>query len=87
MNVFITGGTGLLGSHVIELLCRTGHSVKAMVRDESGKKTVEDLGAVAVFGAVETATSWESAGDADAIMHSAAIITTRSDWERSGRRS
>lgn len=81
MNVLVTGGTGLVGSHVIELLRHNGHTVKAMVRDDIGKEIVERLGATAVFGSVEAADSWESDGDADAIVHSAAIIASRRDWD------
>ena len=30
MNVFVTGGTGLLGSNLIQLLTQQGHQVKAL---------------------------------------------------------
>ena len=81
MKVFVTGGTGLVGSHTIQLLKRRGHTICALVRDESGKNLVESLGATAVFGSVEDPEAWEFAAGADAIMHSAAIITTRRTWE------
>lgn len=35
MNVFITGGTGYMGSRLIRLLVKRGHTVKALVRKKS----------------------------------------------------
>jgi uncharacterized protein YbjT (DUF2867 family) len=37
VNVFVTGGTGYIGSHLIPELVRRGHSVRALVR--SGSET------------------------------------------------
>lgn len=82
MLVFVTGGTGLVGSHVIERLHAAGHSVVALTRDDRGAVLVESLGAKAVRGVVEAAASWSAARDADAIVHAAALITQREPWER-----
>src|SRR5262245_26478581 len=38
MNVFITGGTGYIGSRVIPALIERGHTVRALVRPGSEKK-------------------------------------------------
>jgi len=38
-KVFITGGTGFLGSHLIEKLCREGFSVSALYRTEKKLKS------------------------------------------------
>lgn len=81
MIVFVTGGTGLVGSHTIQMLCRRGDTVRALVRNESGKNLVESLGATAVFGCVEDPKAWDGAAGTDAIVHSAAVITTRLRWE------
>ncbi len=80
MIVFVTGGTGLVGSHTIQLLSRQGHSIHALVRDQAGKDLVERLGAKAVYGSVEDPQAWTAAIGADAIVHSAAVITTRRSW-------
>ena len=69
MKVFVTGGTGLVGSHVIEKLCHHGHSVRALVRDADGRRLVEGMGASAVFGSVEDAAVWSHADGTDAIVH------------------
>ncbi len=34
MNIFVTGGTGFLGRHVVEALMGAGHAVSAMVRHQ-----------------------------------------------------
>ena len=38
MNVFMTGGTGYIGSRVIPMLIERGHTVRALVRPGSEKK-------------------------------------------------
>lgn len=38
MNVFVTGGTGYIGSRLIPELVRRGHSVRALVRSGSERK-------------------------------------------------
>lgn len=82
MDVFLTGGTGLVGSHAIQLLCAQGHDVRAMVRSPAGRGLVESLGAEAVFGSVEQPQAWLQARGSDAIVHAAGIITKRRNWER-----
>lgn len=81
MNVFITGGSGLVGSHAIQLLTTHGHGVRALVRDAAGKDLVESLGATAVFGTVEDRDSWIPAAGTDAIVHAAAVIAPRRRWD------
>ncbi|UCG86527.1 MAG: NAD-dependent epimerase/dehydratase family protein [Gemmatimonadota bacterium] len=80
-NVFVTGGTGLIGSHVVRLLVKAGHGVTAMVRDDAGAVLMQSWGAKAVRGAVEDRESWSAARNADAIVHSAALVSQRSAWE------
>jgi uncharacterized protein YbjT (DUF2867 family) len=48
MNVFITGGTGYMGSRLIPLLVKRGHQVKALVRQ--GSETKLPAGAQGVIG-------------------------------------
>ncbi len=81
MDVFLTGGTGLVGSHVIQLLVAKRHNVRAMVRGPAGKSLVESLGAETVFGSVEQPQAWLHARGSDAIVHAAGIITKRRNWE------
>ena len=81
MKVFVTGGTGLVGSHVIERLRSRGYPTVALVRDSAGARQVELLGATSVRGKVEDPGSWRGANDCQAIVHSAAIITKQEPWE------
>lgn len=54
MRVFITGATGLLGSHVAEWLRDRGAEVVAMVRRSSDPAFLEGLGCTLVEGDVRT---------------------------------
>ena len=78
--VFVTGGTGLVGSHVISLLSKSGYNVQALVRDDSGAALVESLGASAIKGRVEDEEPWLSVREAEAIVHAAALVTQQRSW-------
>jgi nucleoside-diphosphate-sugar epimerase len=80
LNTVVTGGTGLVGSHVITRLCAAGYEVRAMVREDSGAALVESLGATAVRGSVEDETCWSTIGAVDAIVHAAALVTQQKSW-------
>jgi nucleoside-diphosphate-sugar epimerase len=58
-----------------------GHEVVALVRDSTGHSMVTSLGASSVCGRVEDESSWSAASDADAIVHSAALIVQRKSWD------
>jgi nucleoside-diphosphate-sugar epimerase len=45
MQVFITGGTGTIGSAVVPELLANGHSVLALARSDSSAQTLESVGA------------------------------------------
>ncbi|MDH5805190.1 MAG: NAD(P)H-binding protein, partial [Gemmatimonadota bacterium] len=40
MNIFVTGATGFVGSHLTEALLAKGHSVRILVRSENKLATV-----------------------------------------------
>jgi len=50
MKIFVTGGTGTIGTPVIAELLAHGHSVLALARSEAAAQTVERAGAVALRG-------------------------------------
>ncbi len=56
MNVFITGGTGYIGSRVIPALLERGHTVRALIRPGSEKKLAP--GAWPILGNALNATTF-----------------------------
>ncbi len=58
-NVFLTGGTGYLGSRLIPLLLSRGHRVRALVRKGSERKL--PAGCEPVFGNALDQSSFENA--------------------------
>jgi nucleoside-diphosphate-sugar epimerase len=73
MRVFLTGGTGYVGSAVLESLVRGGHHVDALVRNKDAAARVQARGAHAVLGDLLTPASWrDAAAAADGSIHAAA---------------
>ena len=52
MKVFVTGGTGFIGSHLVKRLIRDGASVKALARDSSNVEELMKLGVEIIIGDV-----------------------------------
>lgn len=50
MRVFITGGTGFVGSRVVELLRDTSHDLCCLVRDPTRAQALRDAGADTIVG-------------------------------------
>ena len=50
MKIFLTGGTGYLGSAVLNLLVRSGHTVAALARSDASVREIGAAGASAVRG-------------------------------------
>jgi len=82
MDVFLTGGTGLVGSAVLSALLADGHTVRALARSDSSAQTLEAAGATVVRGEVEDAALLaEAARTADGFIHTAATADGK-DAER-----
>jgi nucleoside-diphosphate-sugar epimerase len=81
LNIYLTGGTGLLGQHILGDLRSRKHAVIALVRDAGGASHMERLGAVPLIGSVSDPASWAGVARADAIVHGAAIVAGRHDWD------
>lgn len=81
MKSLVTGGTGFLGSHLVEELVRRGHEVDCLVRRTSNLQWLEALPVRLVYGDV---TSKESLTDAvsgkDYVYHAAGAIQGKSEW-------
>ena len=78
MRVFLTGGTGYVGSAVLEALVKGGHHVDALVRNSEGASRVQARGATPVLGDVLQPASWRDAAvAADGAVHAAVEYSAR----------
>jgi uncharacterized protein YbjT (DUF2867 family) len=67
-SIFITGGTGYMGSRLIPLLRKRGHDIKALVR--SGSESKLAAGATGVIGdALQTDSYTEDVRGSDTFVH------------------
>jgi len=57
MNLLITGGSGFLGSHLVERALTAGHQVRVLVRNTSKVDVLEALGVEIVRGDLKSAES------------------------------
>jgi nucleoside-diphosphate-sugar epimerase len=72
MRVFITGGTGYVGSVLVEQLIAAGHEVSALARSENSAAALSAAGATPVRGALSDADMLRAAAQrADAVIHAA----------------
>ena len=76
MRVFLTGGTGLIGSHVAERLRQRGDEVVALVRPSSDTRHLDGLGCTLVTGDVldPVAEQTTRMRGCDAVIHGAARV-------------
>jgi nucleoside-diphosphate-sugar epimerase len=78
MRVFLTGGTGYIGSAVLDALVKSGHHVDALVRNSEGASRVQARGATPVLGDVMQPASWrDAAAAADGALHAAVAYGAR----------
>lgn len=86
MRAFVTGGSGFVGSHLIEQLIRRGDSVRALARPTSDHAFLKSLGAEIVVGDIESADSLRDACvDCDVCYHAAArvdMVGSEEDFRR-----
>ena len=78
MRIFLTGGTGYIGSAVLDAFVRAGHQVDALVRNKNKASRVEKRGAGAVIGELGDPDSYAVAASyADGIVHTALESSAR----------
>lgn len=77
MDVFVTGGTGLIGSAVVKSLLSKGVRVVALARSEHSSDKLRAIGASAFPGDLKTPESWVGrAASCDAVIHTGATFSS-----------
>jgi nucleoside-diphosphate-sugar epimerase len=82
MRLAVTGGTGFVGSHLVDAAIAGGHSVAALTRREQAPRE----GVTWISGDLHDRSALERlVGGAEAVIHVAGVITGRSpaDFEKS----
>ena len=74
-KAFVTGGTGMVGSHLIERLVKEGYRVKALVRRTSDTSILDPLGVEKCYGDMTDppAILKPMVADCEYVFHIAAI--------------
>lgn len=77
----VTGGTGLLGSHIAERLVARGRRVRALIRPGSDTRFLESLGVALVQGDLtDPAACARAVSEVEVVYHSAAKVGDWGPW-------
>ena len=70
MRVFVLGGTGSIGSAVVQKLVERGHDVCGLARSQTAAAKLAELGATPVAGDIAAPEPWtERLPLVDAVIH------------------
>lgn len=76
MTIFLTGGTGYIGSAVLAHLVSTGHDVRALARSDTSAAAISQAGGVPVRGEItDTELLAREAATSEGMIHTAATST------------
>ncbi|MEZ4413472.1 MAG: NAD(P)-dependent oxidoreductase [Gemmatimonadales bacterium] len=82
MKALVTGGTGFVGSHLIDSLLKRGDEVTALVRTPAKAAGLADRGVRLVRGDLNALDALrEAAAGVDVIYHVAGVVAARNDAE------
>jgi nucleoside-diphosphate-sugar epimerase len=78
MRIFLTGGSGYIGSAVLDAFVRAGHHVDALVRNGEKAAVVQARGGYPILGDLSEPASYaDPAGAADGVVHTASEPSPR----------
>ncbi len=81
MKVLVTGGTGFIGSHLVERLRRSGNDVRCIAKDNLNATLLESLNVEVVLADLNNGAGWDSILDGvEYVYHLAGV--TRAKWSR-----
>ncbi len=82
MNVLVTGGTGFVGSHLIDVLLERGDTVTALVRSPAKAKSLGPRGVRLIVGDLDARDALEQAvAGQEVIVHVAGLVAARDEAE------
>ncbi|UCC38974.1 MAG: NAD-dependent epimerase/dehydratase family protein [Candidatus Aminicenantes bacterium] len=78
MKVLVTGGTGFIGSRLVERLVQQGHEVRLVAKDRLNSVFLESLGIELVLGDLNDGMNLDAmVEDAECIYHLAGMVRAR----------
>jgi nucleoside-diphosphate-sugar epimerase len=77
-RVLVTGGTGFVGSHLVDLLIERGNSVRCLARESSNLRYLKDPKIQFAYGGLDDSTNWDEAlAGVDTVYHVAGTTFAR----------
>ncbi|MBI3652275.1 MAG: NAD-dependent epimerase/dehydratase family protein [Acidobacteria bacterium] len=77
-KILLTGGTGFVGSHLVDRLLEQGQAVRCLVRQSSNLQYLKDPRLEFAYGGLDEATDWDAAfADVDTVYHVAGLTFAR----------
>lgn len=82
MNIFITGGSGFLGTRLLPRLLSEGHSITALSNSASSDTVLQKFGVSTVRGNLDDIATWAPAlAGHDVVIHAAAPVLVWGEWK------
>ncbi len=77
-KILVTGGTGFVGSHLVDRLVERGKRVRCLVRSSSNLRYLKPAQIEIVYGGLDDSTDWDEAlRDVETIYHVAGLTFAR----------